>query len=339
MTWIHEKPRWPTFTWDAHVLADALAGVRHRQGHLLGRMEALGFDLQAQAKLAVLTSDVVTSSAIEGEKLNADEVRSSVARRLGLDTAGLPMAGRDVEGVVEMMTDGTLHFDKPLTSKRLFAWHALLFPTGRSGMKRIKVGAWRTKQAGVMQIVSGPIGREKVHFEAPRSERMHAEMSRFIKWFNSPPIVDPVLQAGIAHFWFVTIHPFEAERKDYYLQLEKAQRGDVNITPWLAWFLGCLDRAITGADVTLAAVLNKARMWERINQRPINERQRLAINRMLDGFKGFLSSSKYAKLAKCSQDTALRDIRELLDRNILLPNPGGGRSTSYRLGEPQGITD
>lgn len=368
--YIHEKPGWPGFTWEGDVLADSLVAVRHMQGRLLGRMETLGFDLRAEASLAVLTSDVVKSSAIEGENLNPDEVRSSIARRLGLDVAGLPEAGRDVEGVVEMMLDGTRHFEKPLTKKRLFDWHASLFPTGRNGMGRIRVGGWRKKETGAMQVVSGPMGRERVHFEAPEAGRLEAEMSRFIKWFNAPPTTDPVLKAGIAHFWFVTIHPFEdgngriaraiadmaiaradgttdrfysmssqieAERKDYYLRLEAAQRGDVNITGWLAWFLGCLGRAIDGADQTLGAVLNKARMWERINRRPVNERQRLVINRMLNGFKGFLSTSKYAKLAKCSPDTALRDIRELLERGILVQNAGGGRSTSYRLGEPDDV--
>ncbi len=209
MAYIHEKPGWPEFTWDGESLAGPLATVRHKQGRLLGKMEALVFDLRAEASLAVLTSDVVKSSAIEGEKLNPDEVRSSIARRLGLDVAGLPKAGRDVEGVVEMMLDGTRHFEKPLTKKRLFDWHASLFPTGRSGMNRITVGAWRKKEAGAMQVVSGPVGRENVHFEAPEADRLEAEMSRFIKWFNAPPAMDPVLKAGIAHFWFVTIHPFE----------------------------------------------------------------------------------------------------------------------------------
>ncbi len=372
MAYIHEKTGWPEFTWEGESLASPLAAVRHNQGRWLGQMEALGFDLRAEASLAVLTSDVVKSSAIEGEKLNPDEVRSSIARRLGLDVAGLPKAGRDVEGVVEMMLDGTRHFEKPLTKKRLFDWHASLFPTGRSGMSRITVGGWRKKEAGAMQVVSGPMGREKVHFEAPEADRLEAEMSRFIKWFNAPPAMDPVLKAGIAHFWFVTIHPFEdgngriaraiadmalaradgtkdrfysmssqieAERKDYCLRLEAAQRGDVNITRWLEWFLGCLDRAIGGAEGTLGAVLHKARLWQRINRRPVNDRQRLVINRMLNGFKGFLSTSKYAKLAKCSTDTALRDIRELVERGILVQNPGGGRSTSYRLGEPDAVTE
>ncbi|MEO8036624.1 MAG: Fic family protein [Acidobacteriota bacterium] len=369
---IHEKAGWPEFTWDGESLAGPLAAVRHKQGRLLGRMESLGFDLRVEASLAVLTTDVVKSSAIEGEKLNPDEVRSSIARRLGLDVAGLPKAGRDVEGVVEMMLDGTRYFEKPLTKKRLFDWHASLFPTGRSGMSRITVGAWRKKETGAMQVISGPMGREKMHFEAPEADRLEAEMTRFIKWFNAPPANDPVLKAGIAHFWFVTIHPFEdgngriaraladialaradgtkdrfysmssqieAERNNYYLKLESAQRGDVNITGWLDWFLGCLDRAIGGADQTLGAVLNKARLWQRINRRPVNDRQRSVMSRMLNGFKGVLTSSKYAQLAKCSTDTALRDIRELVERGILVQNPGGGRSTSYRLGEPEHATD
>lgn len=365
-TYIHEKPSWPEFTWDGEALSRVLAAVRHKQGRLLGKMEALGFDLRAEASLVMLTSDVVKSSAIEGEMLNPDEVRSSIARRLGLDVAGLPKASRDVEGIVELMIDATRNFESPLTKERLFDWHTSLFPTGRNGMGRITVGAWRTKKSGPMQVVSGPMGREKVHFEAPEANRLEAEMTRFVDGFNAPASIDPVLKAGIAHLWFVTIHPFEdgngriaraiadmtlaradgikerfysmssqieAERKDYYLNLESAQRSDVDITRWLAWFLGCLDRAIVGADEALASVLHKAKFWQRINHLPINDRQRLVINRMLNGFKGFLSTSKYAKLAKCSTDTALRDIRELLERGILVKNLGSGRSTSYRLAE------
>lgn len=365
--YIHEQRGWPEFTWDNGAVAGPLIAVRHKQGRLLGRMEALGFDLQTEASLTALTSDVVKSSAIEGEKLDPDEVRSSIARRLGLDAAGLPKSGRAVEGIVEMMLDGTRNFKEQLTKKRLLAWHASLFPTRRSGMHRVTIGAWRTS---AMQVVSGPTGREKVHFEAPEAERLNVEMSLFIKWFNESSMVDPVLKAGIAHFWFVTIHPFEdgngriaraiadmalaradgtssrfysmssqieADRKDYYLTLEAAQRGDLDITRWLDWFLGCLHRAIDNAEVTLGAVLYKARLWEQINRHPVNERQRLVINRMLDGFQGFLSNSKYVKLAACSADTALRDIRELVERGILVQNSGGGRSTSYRLGEPEDL--
>lgn len=366
MKYIHDRPRWPEFTWDGDALASPLAAVRHKQGRLLGKMEALGFDLRAEASLTVLTSDVVKSSAIEGEMLNPDEVRSSIARRLGLDVAGLPKAGRDVEGVVEMMLDATRNYDKPLTKKRLFDWHASLFPTSRSGMRKITVGAWRRKEDGPMQVVSGPYGRERVHFEAPEADRLNDETSSMLRWFNAPASFDPVLRAAMAHFWFVTIHPFEdgngriaraiadmalaradgtkdrfysmssqieVERKDYYLELERAQRGGLDITAWLSWFLGCLGRGLDGAEAALSAVLNKAKLWQRINRQPVNDRQRLVINRLLNGFQGFLTTSKYAKLAKCSTDTALRDIQELLDRRILAQNPGGGRSTSYRMAE------
>ncbi len=361
---IHEKAGWPGFTWGGDSLGFALAEVRNRQGRLLGRMESLGFELRNEASLTVLTSDVVKTSAIEGEVLNPDEVRSSIARRLGLDNAGLPRAGRDVEGVVEMMLDATQHFESALSQARLFDWHASLFPTGRNAMGRLTVGAWRTGESGRMQVVSGPVGRERVHFEAPDADRLDAEMARFIDWFNTPASIDPVLKAGLAHFWFVTIHPFEdgngrvaraiadmalaradgtkqrfysmssqieSERKDYYLQLESAQRASMDITDWLAWFLACLGRAIDSAGNPLASVLRKARLWQHINPRPVNDRQRLVINRMLGDFKGFLSTSKYTKLAGCSADTALRDVRELLGRGILVQNPGSGRSTSYRL--------
>ena len=370
MMYIHQQPGWPRFSWDSDALEAALAAVRHRQGKHLGKMESLGFDLRVEANLETLTRDVIKSSAIEGEDLSPDEVRSSIARKLGLDVAGLPRPGREVEGVVEMMLDATRNCAAPLTADRLFDWHAALFPTGRSGMRRITVGAWRPSGIGPMQVVSGSIGREKVHFEAPGAERLAAEMATFLAWFNAPPKSDSVLVAAIAHFWFVTIHPFEdgngriaraigdmvlsqadgtegrfyslssqieAERKEYYRQLETAQRGDLDITGWLGWFLGCLDRAIESADQTLASVLHKARLWQRINVRPVDERQRKVINRLLDDFEGFLTTSKYAKLAKCSPDTALRDIRELLQRGILLKNPARGRSTSYRLAGPDDV--
>jgi Fic family protein len=333
-------------------------------------MEALGFELRAEAGLAALTNEVVKSSAIEGEHLNPEEVRSSIARRLGLQVAGLPRPSREVEGVVEMMLDATRSYDVPLTEERLFGWHAALFPTGRSGMQRITVGAWRTADAGPMRVVSGPIGRERVHFIAPGAERLEAEMHRFLEWLNGPADADPVLKAGIAHFWFVTIHPFddgngriaraiadmvlaradgskdrfysmssgiETERKEYYARLESAQRGGLDITTWLAWFLGCLDRTLDDADKLLGSVLHKAKLWQRINRRPVNERQRKVINRMLDDFIGHLTTSKYARIASCSTDTALRDIRELLDRGILFKKPGGGRSTSYGLADPDKV--
>ena len=364
MTYIHELPDWPSLLWNADTLASVLADVRHRQGLLSGRMTALGFDLRAEAALTALTSDVVKSSAIEGEVLDAKDVRSSIARRLGIEQAALPRPSRAVEGVVEMMIDATRHAGTPLTRERLFGWHAALFPTGRSGMRRVAVGCWRTRESGPMQVVSGPIGRERVHFEAPAAERLDEEMSAFLAWFNRPSSLDPVLKAGVAHFWFVTIHPFEdgngriaraiadmalarseglrdrfysmsaqieRERDAYYLRLEHCQRGGLDITAWLEWFLGCLGRAIDGADDALAAVLGKAVVWQHVNRHPVDERQRRVINRLLDGFEGFLTTSKYAAIAKCSTDTALRDIGELVSRGILIRNQGGGRSTSYRL--------
>ena len=363
--WIHEHQNWPNFTWDVGSLVSKLADIRHRQGRLLGRMEGLGFELKCEASLSTLTNDVVKSSAIEGENLNPEEVRSSIARRLGIDTAGLIPASRGVEGIVEMMLDATQQFSKPLTKDRLFDWHAALFPTGRSGTHKITVGGWRTIDAGPMQVVSGPIGKEKVHFEAPDADRLEKEMHAFLKWFGNNDDIDPVIKAGIAHLWFVTIHPFEdgngriaraisdmalaradgtqdrfyslssqieAERKHYYDQLEKQQRATPDITDWLSWFLDCLGRAISNAETTLGNVLFKAQLWDTINQKPVNDRQRLIINRMLeDDFEGFMNTSKYAKLAKCSNDTALRDIQELKERGIFIQNPGGGRSTSYRL--------
>ncbi|MEX2535564.1 MAG: Fic family protein [Trueperaceae bacterium] len=369
-SFIHQRPDWPELTWDDAALAAPLAEVRYQQGLLLGRMEGLGFELRTEASLTALTDEVVTSSAIEGEKLDRDEVRSSIASRLGLDASGLLRSSRDVDGVVDMMIDATRRSEAPLTRERLFAWHAALFPTGRTGLRRIMVGAWRTPDAGPMQVLSGPIGSERVHFEAPAAERLELEMTRFLDWFNEPATMDPVLKAGVAHFWFVTIHPFEdgngriaraiadlaltradgtkerfysmsaqieLERKEYYLALESAQRAGMDITAWLRWFLDCLHRALLGAENALAIVLSKARLWERINRRPVNERQRRVVNRLVDGFEGKLTSSKYAKLAKCSTDTSLRDIKELLERGVLVQNPGGGRSTSYRLAEPDEV--
>ncbi len=372
MIYIHEQASWPNFTWDSETLAGMLAKVRHNQGKHLGKMEALGFELRAEANLTSLTDEIVKSSAIEGENLNPEEVRSSLARKLGLDVAGLPQPGREVEGIVEMMLDATQNVTDPLSAERLFGWHAALFPTGRSGLRRITVGAWRTVQSGPMRVVSGPIGRENVHFVAPDAGRLETEMTTFLAWFNSPLNIDPVLKSAIAHFWFVTIHPFEdgngrisraiaemvlaqsdgtkdrfysmssgieAERKEYYLRLESAQRGGPDITDWLDWFLRCLDRSIEDAQRTLGSVLQKANLWRRVNLSPVNQRQRKVINRMFDQFKGHLTTSKYAKIARCSSDTALRDIRELMERGLLIKNPGGGRSTSYRLGEPDDLNE
>jgi Fic family protein len=365
--WIYEYQHWPNFTWDTEAIAFKLADLRHRQGRLLGRMEALGFELKQEASLKTLTNDVITSSAIEGESLETEEVRSSIARHLGIAVAGLVPASRRVDGVVEMMLDATQGYSRPLTRERLFGWHATLFQTGRSGMHRISVGSWRTKDDDPMQVISGPMGRENSHFEAPGAERLNAEMAAFLAWFNQKNRLDPVLKAAIAHLWFVTIHPFEdgngrmaralgdmalaradgmpdrfyslssqigAERKEYYIQLERQQRSSPEITNWLAWFLDCLGRAISNAEKTLGHVLFKAQLWDKINQNPVNERQRTVINRMLeDDFKGHIHTSKYARLSKCSNDTALRDIQDLTARGILVQNPGRGRTTSYRLPE------
>jgi Fic family protein len=362
--YIHELHDWPRFDWNRERLAEPLAAVRHRQGRLIGRMEALGFNLRQEAVLQTLTADVLKSSEIEGEKLDAEQVRSSIARRLGMDIGALKHADRNVEGMVEMMLDATRHYDQPLTAERLFSWHASLFPTGRSGMSKIRVGAWRDDSTGPMEVVSGPVGKEHVHFEAPAAARLDGEMKAFLDWFNKPPDIDEVLKAGLAHLWFVTIHPFDdgngriartiadmvlarsetspqrfysmsaeirQERAAYYDILEQTQKGTLDITPWMEWFLGCLGRAIDGAQTILSAVIAKARLWERIQATSINERQRLVLNRLLDGFEGKITTSKYSKLAKCSQDTALRDILPLAESGILVRNPGGGRSTSYSL--------
>ena len=364
--YIHERQGWPRLHWDRERLAEPLASVRHRQGRLIGHMEALGFNLQQEAVLQTLTTDVLKSSEIEGEKLDAEQVRSSIARRLGMDIGALKPADRNVEGVVEMMLDATRHYDQPLTAERLFAWHASLFPTGRSGMHKITVGAWRDDSTGPMQVVSGPMGKEHVHFEAPMADRLDGEMKAFLDWFETPNDTDLVLRAGLAHLWFVTIHPLDdgngriaraiadmalarsenspqrfysmsaqirQERKDYYDILEETQKGTMDVTPWMEWFLGCLGRAIDGAQTTLAAVLAKARFWERIQAAGFapNDRQRLILNKLLDGFEGKLTTSKYAKLAKCSHDTALRDILPLVERGFLVRGPEGGRSTSYSL--------
>jgi Fic family protein len=364
MTYIHELPGWPGMHWNEARLLSLLGEVRFRQGRLLGRMEAMGFPLRSEANLATLTIDVVKSSAIEGEHLDASQVRSSIARRLGIDIGGFVAVDREVEGIVEMMLDATQNHAAPLTAERLFSWHAALFPNRRSGMRPIVTGAWRDAASGPMQVVSGPVGREQVHFEAPEADRLDGEMTRFLDWFAAPGDLDPLLVAGIAHLHFVTVHPFddgngriaraiadlalaraegtarrfysmsariEKERKDYYLKLERTQRGDLDITLWLEWFLGCLDRALGTAEETLSAILHKAEIWEMANRHPLNERQRLVINRILDGFEGNLTTSKYAKLAKCSDDTALRDILSFCEAGLLTRSSAGGRSTSYSL--------
>jgi len=364
--YIHQLPDWPRFDWNREALAGPLAEVRHRQGRLLGRMEGLGFDLQKEAELETLTLDVLKSSEIEGEQLNPDQVRSSIARRLGLDAGGAEPAEREVEGVVEMMLDATQHFATPMTADRLFGWHAALFPTGRSGMRRITVGAWREDATGPMQVVSGPVGKEKVHYEAPAAPLLPNEMAQFLAWANESDRTDPVLRAALAHLWFVTLHPFDDgngriaraiadwqlarsehsaqrfysmstqirhERNDYYDILERTQKGTLDITPWLEWFLGCLGRAFDGTEATLATVMRKARFRERAERLSINERQRALLNRLLDGLIGKLTTQKWATLAKCSHDTALRDIQGLIDQGLLTKDEGGGRSTSYSLNE------
>ncbi len=363
-TYIYELPDWPRFHWDQESLAERLAAVRYQQGRLLGRMEDLGFEHRQAAMLQTLTQDVLKTSEIEGEKLDAEQVRSSLARRLGIDIGCLKPAERNVEGIVEVMLDATGQFDKPLTEERLFAWHAALFPTGRSGMRRITVGAWRDDRDGPMQVVSGPMGRERVHFQAPAAERLDREMAVFLDWFNGEAGIDPVLKAGLAHLWFVSLHPFDdgngriarviadlalarsedspqrfysmsaqirQQRREYYGILERTQKGTLDITLWMQWFLGCLGQAIEGAQKELTSVLFKARFWQTVALGPVNERQRLVLNRLLDGFDGKLTSSKWAALAKCSQDTALRDIIDLVERGILKKDEAGGRSTSYSL--------
>ena len=365
MRYIHQRDEWTAFRWSMDRLAAPLAAIRHKQGMLLGKMAMLGFPVRAEAALETLTLDVVKSSAIEGEKLDMEQVRSSLAKRLGVPVAGVVPVNRHVDGIVEMVLDATRNYAKPLTAERLFGWHAALFPTGYSGMRKITVGGWRTADAGPMQVVSGAIGRESVHFEAPPAEKLEQEMRHFLQWFNTPQQIDPVIKAAIAHFWFVTIHPFEdgngriaraiadcalaqadncperfysmsasieRDRKDYYTILERSQKGDSDITDWLNWFLGCLERAIDGADKTLARVMRKARVWQQANQCSLNDRQRVILNRLMDHFAGKLTSSKYAKLVKCSHDTALRDIRQLQEYG-LLQEEGKGRSTSYILTE------
>jgi Fic family protein len=362
--YIHQLKDWPDFRWKQERLTQLLASVRHRQGRFIGRMEGLGFALRAEASLQSLTEEVLKSSEIEGEILDKEQVRSSIARRLGMDIGATSQADRHIEGVVEMMLDATQNYSDPLTSQRLFDWHAALFPTGRSGMRRITVGAWRTPADDPMQVVSGPVGHERVHFEAPGARALAREMRGFLAWFNGNEPMDAVIKAAIAHLWFITLHPFEdgngriaraiadmalarsednpqrfyslsaqirVERKAYYDVLETTQKGSLDITAWLEWFLACLDRAFDGAETTLGSVLNKARFWEAHNGKQFNERQRKVLNRLLDGFDGKLTSSKWATLCKCSQDTASRDIDDLLKRGVLARNSAGGRSTSYSL--------
>jgi Fic family protein len=363
-TYIHELKKWPDFYWNNEIIIPLLSQVRHKQGRLKGYMEALGFTLRNETLLQALTLDVLKSTEIEGELLNPEQVRSSIARRLGIEVGGLVPSDRNVDGVVEMMLDATQNFATPLDKMRLFDWHAALFPTGRSGMQKITVADWRDHDKGPMQVVSGAMGKEKIHYEAPEASRVENEMIKFLYWFNSNTSIDAVLKSAVAHLWFVTIHPFDdgngrmaraiadmqlakadldpqrfysmsaqirLERHNYYDILERTQKGTLDITEWLEWFLHCLDRALNATDEVLQGVLLKTKFWDKHVHTSINERQRLIINKLFDGFEGKLSSSKWAKIAKCSPDTALRDINDLVQKEILVKEIGGGRSTTYVL--------
>lgn len=363
-SYIWQYPGWPNLRFDVTVLATRLGAMRHAQGYLLGRMSDVGLDLRSQANLHAVTQDVLKTSEIEGERLNPQTVHSSVARRLGVDIGALAPADRHVDGVVDMVLDATVHHARPLTARRLFGWHAALFPTGYSGLTHIRTGAWRNDANGPMQVVSGPIGRQKVHFEAPPASRLQLEMSTFLRWFNARQETDDFLKAGLAHLLFVTIHPFDdgngriaravgdmmlaraegsgqrfyslsaqiqRERSDYYELLERTQKGTLDVTPWLDWFLRCLLRSVESADATVTAVLNKARFWQHWAGTPMNARQIKLLNALLDGFDGKLTNSKWAAIGKCSADTALRDITDLLSRGVLRKTAAGGRSTSYEL--------
>jgi Fic family protein len=364
--YIWQADDWPNWRFDLAVLAGPIAEVSRAQGILLGRLADVGIALRDQASLAALTEDVVKTSEIEGEQLNVESVRSSVARRLGVDIGALAPVDRHVEGLVDMVLDATANCDAPLTPERLFGWHAALFPTGYSGLAKLKVGGWRDDASGPMQVVSGPIGRRRVHFEAPSATRLEAETGRFLEWLNGPSGEPPLLKAGLGHLWFVTLHPFDdgngriaraigdlllaradaspqrfysvsaqiqRERKAYYDILERTQKTSMDVTDWLVWFLNTLHRAVDQAQHTLDAVLSKTRFWQRCVTMPLNERQLKMLNKLLDGFDGKLTSSRWAAIAKCSPDTALRDINDLLARGVLRKTDAGGRSTSYALDE------
>lgn len=362
--YIWQKKEWPDFTWVDSELSPLLAQAHREQGRLRGKLETMGFETQDETTLQTLTEDVVKSSEIEGEKLNSDQVRSSIARRLGMDIGGLTPTDRHVEGVVEMMLDATQNYAAPLTEERLFGWHAALFPTGHSGMRYIMVGHWRLEDSDPMQVVSGSGRRERIHYEAPPAARVPAEMERFLQWFNNRGDMDPLLIAGLAHLWYVTIHPFEdgngriaraiadmalargedspqrsysmsaqirRELSDYYDMLETTQKNTLEITSWQKWFLRCLNHALDDAHVRLVEAMRKAKFWERFAREPLNERQINVLHRVMNNWEGKLTSSKWAKIAKCSQDTAGRDINDLIERGALVKDPGGGRSTSYSI--------
>lgn len=363
--YIWQQAGWPGFRWDDAALLTPLATARLKQGHLLGRMRGLGFNLQLEAQLQALTEDVVKTSEIEGEILDHDSVRSSLARRLGIPAAAVAPSDRRTDSVVDMMLDAVGGFDRPLTAERLFGWQAALFPTGYSGLSKVRVGDWRDDTNGPMQVVSGPIGREKVHYEAPPAPRIPAEMDAFLAWFAARPATDGLLRAALAHLWFVTIHPFDdgngrvaraiadqalaqsesspqrfysmssqiwRERAGYYAILEHTQKGGLDVTPWLAWFLACFSRAIDGAEADASGVLRKADFWRHHGSVSMNDRQRSILNRFLDGFEGKLTARKWAILGKCSPASAQRDIVDLVEKGVLLRNPGGSKNTSYTLG-------
>lgn len=361
--YIYQLPHWPRFTWNQETIQPLLTELWQKHGRLLGRMEALGFKLQEEANLKMLTLEVLKSSEIEGEILDVDQVRSSIARKLGMDIAGLVPSDRHVEGVVEMMIDATKNYQKALTDERLFGWHNALFPTGMSGMYKIKVAAWRenTKE-NPMQVISGPFGRETVHYQAPDADRLKEEMMLFINWFNEDLKMDGLIKAALAHLWFVTIHPFDdgngriaraiadmqlcradassmrfysmsaqirKDRKEYYEILEITQKGSMDITKWVIWFLQCLSRSLYSTNEILEVVLRKAKFWEKHATTVLNKRQQLMLNKILDGFEGKLNSSKWAKITKTSADTALRDINDLISKGILSKDAGGSKNTNY----------
>ena len=362
--YIWEHSAWPRLTWDDGKVLEPLATARLKQGRLLGGMASLGFDLKREAQLGTLTEDVIKSSEIEGEVLDRDSVRSSLARHLGLTAAAIAPADRRTEGIAEMMLDATENYRALLTSERLLGWQAALFPTGCSGMHGIKTGAWRDDAKGPMQVVSGPVDRQRVQFQAPPAQELDAEIKAFLEWFNRRNKPEGLLRAGLAHLWFVTIHPFEdgngrvaraiadqalaqsenlgqrfysmsrqirKERSAYYDALESAQQGTLDVTDWLVWFLDCLSRAIDDAESVCADVMRKANFWQRYAREPFTKRQTVVLNRFLDGFEGKLTARKWAAIGKCSIPTAQRDINDLLERGVLRRNPGGSKNTSYRL--------
>jgi len=362
--YIHQLPAWPNFQWKQEEVIPLLLEVRNLQGRLLGKMEALGFDLMGEAHLESLSRDVLKSAEIEGEYFQAEQVRSSIARKLGLDMAGLVWSDRHVDGMVEMLLDATQQHSELMTNERLFNWHSALFPTARNGLYKITVGDWRTDASGPMQVVSGALGKEKVHFQAPDAARLSEEMRRFLAWLNAPSAQDLIIKAALAHLWFVSLHPFEdgngritraitdrllaqsdksvqrfysmsaqicLKRKQYYSILEKTQKGELDVTDWIKWFLNTLTDALKASEVQLNRILFKAAFWRNHTNTPLNARQLKLINKLLDGIDGKLTSAKWAKMGKCSKDTAVRDINDLLSKNILQKEAAGGRSTHYLI--------